>query len=853
MTIESDIISWGLQRPGWQQDILVNLSSGQQYRDDQIVAVCNEILANPDSRPNQKVEDIKLKSSVIEPSTLAEIADLRGVNALADGQRLCFAKTGITVIYGDNGSGKSGYARLIKATVNARHRPNILPNAFSQTSTQPSGVLRYHVASESRTHNLLSSPSPELLKMSFYDVQCGNEYLTKKSTISYRPSALTLLDGLIQVCDRVRSEITVRIDDNQNKALTLDFPPATAAAKFMSTLTEDTTSSQIDSATSLVEGTTEQLAKILQEEARLATTDPQKEKQRLTTLAKQIESFGTALKHLLNALGTEKSNARVKLRSDAREARKAATAAAAFSFENEPLSGVGSKTWRLLWNAARNYSDREAYHAHEFPVTAEGSVCVLCQQSLNEDAKTRFRRFDQYMTDATEHDARIAEQKFDKAVDELQELVFSSSAWTTVLNEVSTLDTQLGTTSAALLVKLKDQRDALVRYLTSEEPAPSGLPENEVPDKLIALAVELQEQANATDTAQFQTTVTALQKKKDELQASVRLSESVDEIKAEVRRLQQLKILRAAYTATDTKNITAKTSELTRQYATDQILDCFHNEAKRLRLHKVTLQDLGGRKGQLNQKPSLLGAVRDVAANEVLSEGEQTALGLAGFFTEAMFDQSKSALIFDDPVTSLDHIRRDKVAERLAQLAQERQVLVFTHDVAFTGDLVVAAKREGVSVTERTVERRGEVPGTCVENFPWKAKDFGSRIHYLREELNQLKKKQPHLVQNLWEEKVATWAGYLSETWERAVITEIMHEVFDRGSSQVRMKKFRLLAQITEDDNKDVQDGYGETSRWVRRHDKAAEINYVAPETADLEKELNRLVEWQKRVKEYRA
>jgi wobble nucleotide-excising tRNase len=34
---------------------------------------------------------------------------------------------------------------------------------------------------------------------------------------------------------------------------------------------------------------------------------------------------------------------------------------------------------------------------------------------------------------------------------------------------------------------------------------------------------------------------------------------------------------------------------------------------------------------------------------QVLSEGEQTALGLAGYFTEAHFDDSKSALVLDDP------------------------------------------------------------------------------------------------------------------------------------------------------------------------------------------------------------
>jgi hypothetical protein len=248
----------------------------------------------------------------------------------------------------------------------------------------------------------------------------------------------------------------------------------------------------------------------------------------------------------------------------------------------------------------------------------------------------------------------------------------------------------------------------------------------------------------------------------------------------------------------------------------------------------------------------LLGAKhRAASARAVLSEGEQTALGLAGFFTEAMFDPSKSALIFDDPVTSLDHVRRDKVAERLAQLAKDRQVVVFTHDVSFTGDLVAAAESENVSVTERSVERRGLKPGVCVTAFPWKAKDFKARIDHLTTELAKLKKDRQNLVQDVYEERVASWAGYLSETWERCVTTEVMNQVFDRGSSQVRVMKFRMLAKITDADNQDFQDGYGHTSKWARRHDKAPGTNYVAPEVADLEVELKRLVDWQKRIKSY--
>ncbi|KAA0078800.1 hypothetical protein CIW52_29945 [Mycolicibacterium sp. P9-64] len=323
-------------------------------------------------------------------------------------------------------------------------------------------------------------------------------------------------------------------------------------------------------------------------------------------------------------------------------------------------------------------------------------------------------------------------------------------------------------------------------------------------------------------------------------------------MKDEVGRLKKLEALKAARSAADTNSVTQKSSALTRQYATKMILDEFTRETERLQLRRVTLDDLGGRKGQLTQRPGLLGATRGTTTRTVLSEGEQTALGLAGFFTEAVFDKSKSAVIFDDPVTSLDHVRRDKVAQRLAQLAEDRQVVVFTHDVAFVGNLTASAESEGVAVRECSIERRGSDPGMCVQWLPWKAKDFGSRVDHLRTELAKLTKERPNLLQDEYEERVATWAGYLSETWERCVTTEVLNQVFDRGTSHVLMQKFRVLARVTDEDDQDLQEGYGATSKWGRRHDKSVETNYVAPEPGDLEGEFNRLVEWQKRVKKYR-
>lgn len=851
MTIEAEIIAWALQRPAWQQEVLVALASGHSYTDEEMEALVDVILGGDRAAPSQEAKGISPEPDSTEQVSLRAITDIVGVNALIPGQTLRFGNTGLTVIYGDNGSGKSGYARLIKAMVDARHSSQVLPDVFQVGAPEPTAVLQYTVGNADMTHCFPSTSPPVLRRMRFYDEHCGDDYLTKESTISYRPSSLSLLDGLIAVCDRVRSAIADRIKSLESGTLNLGIAPDTAAGDFAAKLSAKTTEAAINDATANVPEAA-RLAAVLQKEAQLNASNPQKERAHLEDLAASCVALAEAVGLLVVALTPERTAQRAELATTARAARSAATIAAANTFEGEPLNGIGSETWRLLWQSARSYSIGEAYPAQGFPVAHAGAHCVLCQQILDGPAQDRLRRFEQYMTDTTERDARSAESSFAASVEEVRALRFSSTELAELTGAVKAFDAVTGADAERLLVALGLYRDRVLEYLNGTGPEVGPLPASTVLSTIKEMADRLSAQAAGTDTAQFAKELAAATKEKAELQAAARLCEAKQQLKDEVARLKKISILKEARSAADTNAITQKSSALTREYATKMILDEFTRETERLQLRRVTLDDLGGRKGQLAQRPALLGAVKGAAALDVLSEGEQTALGLAGFFTEAVFDHSRSAIVFDDPVTSLDHVRRDKVAQRLAQLARDRQVVVFTHDVAFVGDLVAAAEGEGVPVVERSVERRGSEPGVCLEFLPWKAKDFAARLDHLRTELTVLINDRSSLVQDEYEERVASWAGKLSEAWERCVTSEILYQVFDRGRAHVRMQKFRVLARVTDADDQDLQEGYGATSKWARRHDKAEETNYVAPEYVDLERELNRLAEWQGRMKKYR-
>jgi hypothetical protein len=401
------------------------------------------------------------------------------------------------------------------------------------------------------------------------------------------------------------------------------------------------------------------------------------------------------------------------------------------------------------------------------------------------------------MTDTTERDAAAAEQAVAAARQSVQAFTQVPGHVISAVAAIRSGDTAAADNIDEWAARGAARATEVARWLDG---LADGLPapvDDGPGARLAKRVIQLREQASAIDAKTFTLQLQATSGDVASLQGQIALNASEEAIHREVERLKQRARIEAAKKTTDTGPITRKSSELTREYVTKGVRDQFTRESERLRLRRITLDHTSAVKGRLLHRPRLLGAARSADVTTVLSEGEQTALGLSGFFTEVIFDSTKSAVVLDDPVTSLDHRRRSLVALRLVQLAADRQVIVFTHEVTFVGDLVRHANEAKVPVTERWIQHNGDLLGVCADTHPWKAKDVSARIDTLAQGLAMLKREMGTWDQERYEEECANWAGKLSEAWERAVNLEIVNEVVDRGTSQVRPLKFRIFAAIT--------------------------------------------------------
>lgn len=863
MVLEELIVEWAGERPAWQRFVMRRVAAGVAFSDADYESLIAAIIAETElPEPTFTLQQLPQTAKDDASVRLVEIRQPDHVNALESKAPLTFGANGITIVYGDNGSGKSGYARLLKRITRARHQEEVLTDVFRDTAlARPSAVLVVRIGEEEKTLAWPDAALPELQRMRFYDVDCGKAYISSESDFPYRPSALFVMDGLIDVCLEIRRRIDVLLAENAAAAKALPNIPteisATEVGKLLSTLSGNTDLALIDAVIAQSAAALTTIADLKAQEMRLRAADTTRERRYLLRQAEKLESLQKHIEQLNASLAAEAFDSVARQRREL-DALEVASGNLSKRFASEPVGGVGTDAWRALWEAARRFSEGHAYTGHPFPVVDDGSHCVLCLQQLDDTAQERLSRFEEFVNADIQVKLEDARARLDRDVQNFSGIV-------AVPGEVAISLNDLEATHGQLVV---DTRNLLARYAEAITTVREQLASGAVPTAIQVVSddcvASLKEAARAATAAAREledpegltTQRETVARRIAELELIEQIAGVRQSVVDEIARLKARQQLEAAKSAAATTGITKKIAELSEESITDVVRDTFTRETDRLRLERVTIARTRAEKGALLHQPRLVGARQQVTLPRVFSEGEQTALGLAAFFTEAHLDASRSALVLDDPVTSLDHVRRSLVATRLASLAQVRQVVVFTHDVAFVADLKREAGGVGVPVTERSVTRSladERKPGLCSSTHPWKAKDAAARLDHLRKELGRIKREATGWEHEAYEHAVSAWAGGLSEAWERIFSQEIVGAIIADGGIEIRPMMVKVLARFTDTDHAEFNASYSRVSQWAKRHDKSALVNYVAPEISDLEKELTMVEAWLKRVKGYKS
>lgn len=261
-----------------------------------------------------------------------------------------------------------------------------------------------------------------------------------------------------------------------------------------------------------------------------------------------------------------------------------------------------------------------------------------------------------------------------------------------------------------------------------------------------------------------------LQAEHDELKERAAAGHLHDIAGKEIDRLVKLDRLAKCLGQTSTTAITKLGNELADEIITPRMRDRFQREIVRLAAEKVRVEVVrsGGQYGSPNYQIRLFANAK-TKVHLVLSEGEQTCVALAAFLTELATATHKSALIFDDPVTSLDHRWRRKVAHRLVEEAKERQIIVFTHDLVFVNDLNDGAFRQGLPTKMSNLSRGPNGTGIVGDGLPWDHAGVRARVDRLEKDQRAAKALYDANDEDGYRNAAIRLYGHLRATWERAL------------------------------------------------------------------------------------
>lgn len=474
-TVLDAILEWSSDRPAWQRDALRRVVSKGRLADDdlrELVLLCKagrgadvgELRSVPLQR--EHLPSSPDQSAVV---TLNSVADVSGANSLAPGQTLAFESAGLTVIYGDNGAGKSGYARILKRACRARHAGKIEANVYDDHAPKvASASITYSVGGA--VQPVLSwkdGPLPHALlsAVSVFDSECASIHLREKNEVAFRPFGLDVPDELANVCQVVKDRLS-----NEQKQLEAARSPIFAAppwkgtttiGKALAGLTADTDVKKVEAAATLSPENSARLERLKDDLAK----NPAKAAAEQTLKADNVKRVIVALRAAEAASTDEALLAVRRAVLEARAKREAARLSSEKAFAGEAIAGVGSEVWRELWESARRYSTQVAYPGNPFPPTDDTTHCVLCLQPLGPGALARMSRFEQFVQQDTAVQAERAERVAASARLALSSVAMSTRDLKAALAEISIGEPDLSRAARRLLASARLRRYALLRSL----------------------------------------------------------------------------------------------------------------------------------------------------------------------------------------------------------------------------------------------------------------------------------------------------------------------------------------------------------------------------------------------------
>jgi len=716
--------------------------------------------------------------------------------------------------------------------------PNVRLAAMSDPQAKATCFLDNGSGTPNKIEYSLGDNITDLKRFSVFDSKSILIHLDKSNHVKFTPAQIKIFDKVAATIskleEKLNNEKNARKKDNPFQSMFLD-SDTTETAVFCKGITGATKESDFLKHASFNPTTDDsvisELQKSIDEKKKL---DIPKRKSQLAADRQNLAALKATLQGVIDQFADAKVQQANQLIKDILEKIKIVESLSVQSFNNGILSTIGSPEWKSLISAAKElYECEKASNKGKEP-----EHCLLCHRQLTKNEKSLFQKYWQFLESKAEEElSRLVNQQ-SSLLQELHSTKITYPKFLVTDAGVKVLNDENSEYMTRLKVQFKSLGDTLDDWnlkIGKFHEVSCSVPAIDLTPIDIIIENQSLEESKLVDPADEITNLTAqlnsLKHKKKVTEVKDAGLEYIGFLhwlaKVEGVRLSGIKM------ATTKKRTEAFLVSVARNYK-----GLFNQELARLDCDFNLVMNTSGEQGS-TVKEYRLDFAEDYNPSQILSEGEQNACSLADFLTEVQLDRSNCGIIFDDPVTSLDHERKDKIAKRLAEESGHRQVVAFTHDIVFMSKLVKHADMMNIPTAAHWMRKVNGVPGCVEDNTSPKLASLAS----LKNDSQESVKNYASLGAKEQERALGAAFDYLRSACEALIEEVLFANTIQRYEDHIRVQNLNdvLFDQASA---LKIVDLHGRISKVILAHDRSDQLRENLPSLKELEmfrKEFNEL------------
>lgn len=850
MSVYHHILSWSENKPLYLRDSLrriLNASIDDNDINELILLVKKEhgdntVIVQPISY-DQKHIPTAIQMHNDYPKLL-ELKNPANISALHNEANLKFSQDGLTVIYGNNGSGKSSYSRILKNLCWSR-APNIELKTNVFNSSQVQQQVEIKIGFKGQDIDWVwkqNSESNSLLKSIFvFDNECSEVYINKENPAEYKPVGIDLLESLIDVFNQIQSKFTFEISQYNMVKPTLPVSPVMIPISNWYNQIESIDGEGLDKSIQFSQGDVERKAFL---ENILNSPNPSRDIQDLRGIKGRLQSYFQRISEIKSLFSIQVTVDIKAFKESFDNTKQAYEIASSELNDLNAFQSFGTSPWRMLWSSAQDFAHSSSMSdGQNFPSNESLEKCVLCQQDLDEKAKRRMLQFNQFVL----NDISSQHNDLNRVYDSKK--VFYSNISVSAYEDIDEIERYVNNFNEIFQKFEQEVRfdtNAILIYLENGGELVFHIPV--MPVDIEPILEHISKKINELSQLQQNRNSFTIE------YHNIAAKEFIFNHKAIIiqyhREFKYKQWLTFLIKQLNTSVISKKIGDI----MTDEAINLQHDEFiahlngfNSELVDKVKISKSRTTIGQAFMKCKFSEVSDEMGT--ILSEGEQRIVSLSNFLAECTIDNKLNSIIFDDPVTSLDTDYRELIAVKLVNLAQTRQIIVLTHDLSFMRLLMDIHKNETSNDCQIIgIDKHDGITGIVTDEIPYLAKNVQERIDSIQ---RILRDHDSLSITNAHDREVKLDSARkrFRMLLERSVEEVLSNRTYERFSKNINLKRGYLSSYVVteESDINLILNLFGKYS--ITEHDGGISTIPRLPSKTDMEDDIREFRAWKDNFK----